>query len=280
VEPDGRRPRRPVHSNEENPALYSTRSFHAYLRTLVVAIAFGGFSALAQAQAQATASKAIDDTLNANRASRASQQRIDQIDSQTRALLEKYLAATWQAQQLTAYSQQLEEQTASLDAQHLGLQRQIGELERTERELAPLLSRMIQGLDKFVALDMPFLLVERRERVQALKKLMADPAEDRAEKFKKVLEAWQIEAEYGRSLGVENGEVERRKVHVLRVGRAALYYLSIDGKSCGVWNAKSKSWTVLPARYASQIRLGLRMARETAAPDLLRLPMLVSGAGP
>ena len=258
--------------------MYSARSRIPSLRPLIVAIALGGLSVLAQAQG--TASKAIDDTLNTNRASRASQQRIDQLDSQTRALLERYLSATWQAQQLTAYAQQLEEQTASLDAQRAGLQRQLGELERTERELSPLLSRMIQGLEKFIPLDMPFLLVERRERVQALKKLMADPAEDRAEKFKKAMEAWQIEAEYGRSIGIEPGEVEGRKVHVLRVGRAALFYLSIDGKSCGIWDAQSKRWTALPARYASQIRLGLRMARETAAPDLLRLPMLAAGAKP
>lgn len=258
--------------------MHSTRSRNFLLRSLIAALALGGVVVVAEAQG--TASKAIDDTVSTNRASRASQQRIDQLDSQTRTLLERYLSATWQAQQLTAYAQQLEEQTASLDAQRAGLQRQLGELERTERELSPLLTRMIQGLEKFIALDTPFLLVERRERVQALKILMADPAEDRAEKFKKALEAWQIEAEYGRSIGIEQGEVDKRKVHVLRVGRVALFYLSIDGKNCGIWDAKSKSWAALPSSYASQIRLGLRMARETAAPDLLRLPMLVTGAKP
>jgi len=256
----------PLH--RRNPQLYG----------LLTALALVGMSALASAQG--TASKAIDETLTANRASRASQQRIDQLDSQTRAMLERYLSASWQSQQLVAYAQQLEEQVSSLDAQSAGIQRQLGELERTERELSPLLTRMIEGLEKFIALDAPFLSVERRERVQALRKLNANPAEDRAEKFKKALEAWQIEAEYGRSLGVEQGEIDERKVHVLRVGRAALYYLSMDGKRCGIWDSSSKTWTVLPQKYASQIRLGLRMARETAAPDLLRLPVLAAGARP
>lgn len=256
----------------------TSRGHKPHLCCVLAALLLGGYAVAAAAQG--TASKAIDQTLTANRASRASQQRIDQLDGETRTLLERYLSASWQSQQLTAYAQQLEEQAASLDAQRTGLQRQLGELERTERELSPLLARMVQGLEKFIALDAPFLLIERRERLQALKKLIADPAADRAEKFKKALEAWQIEAEYGRSIGIEQGEIDERTVHVLRMGRAALYYLSMDGKRCGIWDSSSKTWSALPYEYASQIRLGLRMARETAAPDLLRLPILAAGARP
>ena len=232
-----------------------------------------------RADAQDAVGKAIDSTVEANRAARASQERIDKLDDQTRAMLERYRSASWQAQQLTVYANQLGELVAAQDAEKASLARQIEEMERTERELLPLMLRMVEGLEKFIALDLPFLATERKERFESLKTFMADPEANNAEKFKRILEAWQIEAEYGRSLGSETADVDGRSVEVLRVGRTALYYLSSDGKQAGIWDAASKQWQELPHKHVAQIRHGLRMARETAAPDLLRLPMPATGAG-
>lgn len=224
--------------------------------------------------------RALDSTVNANRAARASQERVDKLDDQTRSMLERYRSASWQSQQLTVYANQLGELVSAQDAEKASLDRQIQEMERTERELLPLMLRMVEGLEKFVALDLPFLATERKERVESLKNLMADPSANNADKFKRILEAWQIEAEYGRSLGSERAEVEGRTVDVLRVGRTALYFLSGDGKQAGIWDGAAGKWQELPHRHASEIRRGLRMARETAAPDLLRLPVpAAAGAG-
>lgn len=229
--------------------------------------------------AQDSVGKAIDATVETNRAARASQEKIDKLDDQTRAMLERYRSASWQAQQLTVYASQLAELVAAQDAEKASLNRQIEEMERTERELLPLMLRMVEGLEKFVALDLPFLATERNERLASLKKMMGDPEANNADKFKRILEAWQIEAEYGRSLGAERAEVEGRTVDVLRVGRTALYYLSSDGKHAGIWDAPGKTWQALPASHLSEVRHGLRMARETAAPDLLKLPIRAAGAG-
>lgn len=227
--------------------------------------------------AQDPVGKAIDSTVNANRAARASQQKIDTLDDQTKTMLERYRSASWQAQQLAVYANQLGELVKSQDGERESLNRQIVEMERTERELLPLMLRMVEGLEKFIALDLPFLALERRERLQSLKALMADAEANNAEKFKRILEAWQIEAEYGRSLSSERAEVAGRSVDVLRVGRTALYYLSQDGDSAGRWNASTKAWEELPHKYVAEIRHGLRMAREIAAPDLLTLPIAVGG---
>ena len=162
---------------------------------------------------------------------------------------------------------------SSQDAEKASLLRQIDEMERTERELLPLMLRMVESLDKFIALDLPFLATERKDRLASLKKLMADPSATNTDKFKRILEAWQIEAEYGRSLGSERMEVDDRTVDVLRVGRVGLFYLSADGKQAGTWDASQKKWIPIEHRHVAEIRHGLRMARETAAPDLLRLPM-------
>ena len=233
-------------------------------------------SAIAQSD---PTSKAIDATVDANRAARASQQKIDNLDDQTRTMLERYRSASWQAQQLTVYANQLGELVAAQDAEKASLNRQIEEMEQTERELLPLMLRMVQGLEQFISLDLPFLATERKERLDAVKKLMTDPSATNADKFKRILEAWQIEAEYGRSLGFERAEIEKRTVDVLRVGRTALFYLSADGKKAGTWDAAQNKWIDLDHEHVSEIRRGLRMARETAAPDLLRLPVPVARAG-
>ena len=223
--------------------------------------------------------KALDATVDANRAARASQDRIDKLDDATRSMLERYRSASWQAQQLTVYANQLGELVSAQDAEKASLLRQIDQMERTERELLPLMLRMVEGLEKFVALDLPFLATERRERVESLKKLMGDPSANNAEKFKRILEAWQIEAEYGRSLGSERADVDGRSVDVLRVGRTALFYLAADGGSAGRWDADSGKWQELPHKHVSEVRRGLRMARDISAPDLLRLPMPAAGVG-
>ena len=238
---------------------------------LLVAVSGGG--GIQAQQAPDPVGRAIDATVEANRAARASQGKIDQLDDQTRAMLERYRSASWQAQQLTVYADQLGELVAAQDAEKASLLRQIDEMERTERELLPLMLRMVQGLEQFIALDLPFLATEREERLASLKKLMADPSATNTDKFKRILEAWQIEAEYGRSLGSERMEVDDRTVDVLRVGRVGLFYLSADGKQAGTWDASQKKWIPIEHRHVAEIRHGLRMARETAAPDLLRLPM-------
>jgi hypothetical protein len=243
---------------------------------LLLAVALAG-AALAQ-QASDPVSKAVDATVEANRAARASQGKIDKLDDQTRSMLERYRSASWQAQQLTVYADQLGELVSAQDAEKASLLRQIDEMERTERELLPLMLRMVQSLDAFIALDLPFLATERKERLASLKKLMADPSATNTDKFKRILEAWQIEAEYGRSLGSERIEVDGRTVDVLRVGRVGLFYLSADGRQAGTWDASQKKWVRLEHRHVAEIRHGLRMARETAAPDLLRLPMPIPAA--
>lgn len=223
--------------------------------------------------------QAIDATIDTNRAARASQAKVNTLDDQTRQMLERYRTATWQAQQLTVYADQLGELVKAQDAERDSLKRQMAELENTEAEILPLMLRMVQGLEQFIALDLPFLPAERKERLENLKRMLSDPEATPAEKFKRILEAWQIEAEYGRSLGAERADVDGRTVDVLRVGRTALFYLAADGESAGRWNPEKKAWEGLSHKYVAEIRHGLRMARETAAPDLLRLPMPAAGAG-
>lgn len=234
------------------------------------------FAGVAVAQAPAGADKinqAITATQDSNRASAASQQRINVTDDATRAMLERYRAATWQAQQLGVYGKQLEQLLGAQEAEKASLRQQLVDSDRTERELIPLMLRMLDTLDRFVTLDLPFLKQERRERVDGLRRMMAEPDTPVAEKYRRLLEAYQVEIEYGRTFGAERAQVGDREVDLLRVGRASLFYLTLDGDEAGAWNAASKKWDVLPGRYRSSIKKGLRIAHEVSAPTLLDLPM-------
>ena len=228
-----------------------------------------------------TMGQALNSAEAANAAARASQQRVNQLDDQTRQMLERYRANTFQAQQLNVYAQQLEQLAAAQDADKVSLQRQLQDVDQTDQQIVPLMLRMVASLEKFVSQDLPFLKQERQERVDSLKRLMTDPGVNVAEKYRRILEAYQVEADYGRTLGAERVQVDDKVVDVLRIGRTALFYLSTDGDSAGRWDASAGRWVDLPGSYIGSVRKGLRIAHEQTAADLLTLPMpTATGATP
>ena len=243
------------------------------LRVLPILVLAGASLA---AQAQSGAERAVDIQERSQRDAKRSQDQIDRLDAQTREMLEKYRAASWQAQQLSVYAEQLQQLVDEQEKEKRSLQEQLTEVQITEREILPLMLRMLQGLEKFVDLDLPFRVEERRERLDNLRKLMSDPGAGLADRFRRLLEAYKVESDYGRALGAERTEIElrgeRRAVDVLHVGRVALYYLSLDGSETGQWNAERRRWEPMDNRYASAVRKGLKIARETAAADLFVLP--------
>lgn len=217
--------------------------------------------------------RAIDQTVQSGRAGAASQQRINSLDDQTRGMLERYRNALWQTQQLRAYASEIEPLLAQQDAEKQALRQQLADLDRAGGDLMPLMLRMLDSLEKFRALDLPFLVDERRERVENLRRMMTDPATPTAEKFRRILEAYQIEADYGRNFGAERGTVDERLVEVLRIGRTALFAVALDNEQAWRWDAQGKRWEPLPGRYVREVRKGLKIAREMAAPDYVVLPM-------
>lgn len=225
-------------------------------------------------------SKSLDTVQRTQQASVASQQRVDQLDDQTRALLERYRSATWQTQQLNVYAQHLDELLSQQTGQLASLQQQMSDLDRAGEDLMPLMLRMTDSLDRFVALDLPFLQDERRERLSNLKRALGDPQVNAGERFRRILEAYQVEIDYGRTLGVERIDVAGNMIDVLRVGRVALYGLAPDGGDPRIWNPASKAWDRLPHSAASSIREGLKMARELTAVNLLELPVPAAGDAP
>ena len=212
------------------------------------------------------------------RVAQASQERIDDVVEATRSMENQYRTVLKEIDGLEVYTGLLASQVQAQGTEIEDLGTSIDQVTVIERQMTPLMIRMIAGLEQFVALDVPFLLDERRARVAGLQELMARADVTVAEKFRRVTEAYQIEIDYGRTMLAYKGTMELdgglREVNFLRVGRVGLYYQSVDAERTGVWNAAAGQWQALDSSEArNQVRLGLRMANKQVAPDLLLLPV-------
>lgn len=206
-----------------------------------------------------------------------SQKKIDGLDDRTRKMLEKYRSATRQTKTLLTYNDHLKALLDSQESEKASLEQQLEQIETTQREIVPLIINMQQSLEQFVQLDLPFLPEERQQRMTRLKEMMTRADVTNAEKFRRIIEAYQIENDYGNTIEAYRANIELQgktsSVDFLRLGRIALYYQRLDGSETGFWNNQEKRWETLSADYRNSIRQGLRIARKEAAPDLLTLPV-------
>lgn len=208
----------------------------------------------------------------------AAQQRVDRLSDEADKLLREYRQVTKVVDGLEVYNGLLQKQVDAQVAEMDQLRDSIGQVALIERQIVPLMVRMIDALDAFVALDVPFLATERQERVARLRALLERADVSAAEKFRKVLEAYQVENDYGRTIEAYKGSLEvagaSREVDFLRVGRVGLYYQSVGGIHSGAWDQAARQWVELSAeQYKNPLATGLRIARKQVAPDLLTLPV-------
>ena len=207
---------------------------------------------------------------------REAQQRIDRVVQQTRSLVDDYKAVTKEIDGLKIYNRLMEAQTEKQQSRLDEINESLDKANVINRQIYPLMERMIEGLEQFVNLDIPFLIDERTERIQTLKDLMDEPNITVAEKFRKVMEAFQIENEYGRTIEAYTDTIEIdggvREVEFLRIGRVALLFQSADGSMTGVWDEESNSWN-MSDEHRNEVKKGLRVANELIAPELLLLPV-------
>jgi hypothetical protein len=246
-------------------------------RAWVAALA-AGFVALAAGAEEERKSlePLLQEQVGADEAAIASQQRVDAISDETRDLLLQYRQYLKEARSLREYSEQLAAQVRSQQEEIEFVKQQLVEVESTARDVLPLMQKMLETLERFVRLDLPFQLEERRKRVASLREMMDRADVTISEKYRRIVEAYQIEADYGRTLEAYQGELgegaEARTVRFLRLGRVALLYQTLDGEETGYWDARQKQW-VEDDSYRSAVRRGFAVADKASAPDLLIAPV-------
>jgi len=205
-----------------------------------------------------------------------SQKRINEMDDQAKDMLQKYNLLVAEAESMTNYSDQLQLQVKDQNDAIASYNQQLIDIEHTAREVMPMMQRMLDQIDRFVQLDIPFLLDERRDRIQKLKDVMGKADVAISEKYRRIVEAYQIELDFGRTLesyeGKLAGDAAGRTVRFLRIGRVALLYQTLDGKETGYWDADKKDW-VVDNHYREAMMAGVSVALKEGAPELIEAPV-------
>ena len=231
--------------------------------------------------------QSVDDVLKANDErlvlARQSQERINEVVDGTRSLEDDYRAITKEIDGLRVYNRLMTAQTQGQEAVLDDIALSLEQVDIINRQIFPLMERMIDGLEQSVALDVPFLMDERTARVDNLKDIMERSDVSVAEKFRKVMEAYQIENDYGtssefykQSLTLADGT--ERDYNMLRIGRVGLYFQSDDTQITGYWDKQQKAW-VQDNSIRNEVRTGLRMARQLIAPELIVVPVAAPTEG-
>jgi hypothetical protein len=252
---------------------------HRFKNVLIAALVAAGTLAGSAAAVQAASLNAVLSVAEAkNAAARKSQQKIDRLADETRDLLNDYKTVIKQIDGLKVYNSRLQRQIDNQSARLLEIDDAIDQVTIISRQMTPLAIRMIDGLEMFVEMDVPFHLQEREERIAFLRANLDRSDVSIAEKFRQVLEAYKIENEYGRKIDAYKGSIEidgvERDVNFLRVGRIAFLYQTTDTELSGAWDQESRSWVPLDrGEYRNAIMKGLRIARKEASIDLMNLPV-------
>lgn len=235
----------------------------------------------AYAQSGAKAKTVVKEETKSLEMAQVSQKKIDRLSEQTSDLLLKYRQTLRQIENAKVYNNQLREIIKTQDLEKVSVAAQIEELKDTNKGIVPLMVSMVENMEAFVSLDIPFLPQEREKRVSDLKSLLSRADTSTSEKFRQILEAYQVENEYGRTIeayrGIKKKGDNEMTVDYLRIGRVALIYQSLDAKEAALWNPKTKSWDELGSEYRKSIQAGLKMARKQTAPQLIKMPLFAAG---
>lgn len=179
----------------------------------------------------------------------------------------------WVTYQNTKYVAYIEHEKETVQK----LQQKKDEMENLRQDLEPHLDEIIERIEQFIKNDMTFLSEERSKRLRFLKDSANDFHLSMSEKLHRVLEALLVEAEYGRSLEVNTETLlikgQSIEADVLRVGRIALFYHSLDGEKVGRWNEKTQQWEPISTHFERAIKDTLEMARQQKSVELVDLPI-------
>jgi hypothetical protein len=210
-----------------------------------------------------------------------SQAKIDEVSEQTRDLLTQYKQVMKVVDGLRVYNQQQRRLISNQESELGELEQSIDNVTVIERQIGPLIERMIENLEQFVELDIPFLMSERRDRIEFLKDTLDRSDVSVAEKFSQVLQAYQVENTYGTTIEAYTDLIEldgkSRQVDMLKWGRVSLVFQTPDAEVTGVWDNTARNWVILPDEFRVGVRDGLRIARKTQTADLVHLPVPAPG---
>lgn len=209
-----------------------------------------------------------------------SQIKIDTIHEQTQDVVIEYRGVVDETEINKIYNDHVAKLVAGQNAEIKSLEDQIAEIENTKRNVVPLMYRMIDMLEMFVKADIPIRLERRTARVEKLRNIMTNPNVSTSEKYRQVLEAYEIEMGYGTAVNAwqatETFDGQEISADFVHIGRIALIAQSKDLKNAWVWDNNKRDWVKLGDEFLKDITLTIRMARKQAPMELVKLPIFAA----
>ncbi len=218
--------------------------------------------------------RSIDAENQITRQAAQTQERINELDEETQQLISEYRQVLAETESLQRYNEQMQAVVDNQEEEIVSINDQLEGLEQTNREVVPLMIEMAETLEQLVRADVPFRLDERIERAETVVDTLDRSDITNSEKFRLIIEAYQAELEYGRTMESYRGALpDGQQVEFLRVGRTLVFWQSLDGNTTGWWNPNSRQFEQLDDSYRLPVSDGLAIARNQVAPDLIRLPV-------
>ncbi|WP_018693183.1 DUF3450 domain-containing protein [Algicola sagamiensis] len=215
-----------------------------------------------------------------HKAAQKSQNKIDGIYEQTQELLFEYRQVVDETENLKVYNDHVATMVKGQNDELASLQKQIDQVDETKKNVVPLMYRMIDTLEAFINADIPMLASERKARVEKLRTTMGRADVATSEKYRLVLEAYQIEKDYGSAVRAYESELDvdgtMIQVDFVHVGRIALLAQSKDKKRAWVWNNKERKWNQLGDEYLRSVSETIDIAQKAATPNLIKLPIFAA----
>tara|TARA_Y100000817_G_scaffold277273_1_gene239307 strand:+ start:52 stop:801 length:750 start_codon:yes stop_codon:yes gene_type:complete len=212
--------------------------------------------------------------------SEKSQSQVNELSTEKDSLLAEWKVVVKQVEGLKIYNEQKRRQIKAQEERMVTLAEQTRQVVVIQRQIPPLMERMADSLEQFVSLDAPFSLDERVKRINQVRATLSDPKVTASEQVRQVLEAYNIEREYGRTIETYEDAIiidgEEKVVNILRIGRLALMYQLKDQSQAGIWDSEQNDWVEVSG-YRLPVRDGIRMANKTAPLDLLAVPVKFQG---
>jgi len=248
------------------------RPRHQSMRVLISACTLLLSISMASAQSL-DSSVQVEQQINENSAS--SQSRVSGLARQTQDLLTQYRSLVRETESLKIYNDNLERVVSDQQNEVQSINRQLAGLEETNRGVVPLMLEMIAALGQIVEADIPFRIEERRARVGRLREMMDQAEVTASEKYRRVMEAYLGELEFGRTTEAYSDLLPGtgQTVDFLRVGRALLVYQTSDHSVTGWFNPRTRNFEKLDDdRFRLEVKNGMAIARNEKAPNLVMLP--------
>lgn len=246
-------------------------------RTLIASTVIGAFVLGSSAVSADQLNDLHKESKTIHVAAAKSQEKINNLYEQSQELLGEYRQVVDETENLKVYNDYVATLVTDQQRGINSLQHQIDNIDETKRGIVPLLFRMIDSLEKFINLDVPIKMDERMARIERLRDVMGNSNVTVSERFRQVIEAYQIELDYGSKIAAYQGIMQFEGTDVtvdfFNLGRTALISISLDQKYAWVWDNTIRKWEKLDGEYLQSSIDAVRMARKQLPINLVKLPV-------